>query len=129
MGTDRALGTPPCFSLSLFVLVVNEDVSMEHLGSQVRHFYLVFGLFFGGGGLHLRHMEVPRLGVESELLLLAYARATAMPDPSLICDLHHSSRQCQVLNPLSGARDGTPNLMVPSWIHFLCAMTGTPYMF
>jgi len=31
--------------------------------------------------------------------------ATAMPDPSHICDLHHSSWQCQILNPLSKARD------------------------
>ena len=29
-------------------------------------------------------------------------------------------------NPLSGARDQTCNLMVPSWIHFCCATTGTP---
>ena len=28
------------------------------------------------------HMEVPRLGVKSKLQLLAYATATAMPDPS-----------------------------------------------
>ena len=40
-------------------------------------------------GLHLQHMEVPSLGVESELL--AYTTATAMPDPSRVCDLHHSS--------------------------------------
>ena len=33
--------------------------------------------------LHLQHMEVPRLGVESELqLLLAYAAATATLDPT-----------------------------------------------
>ena len=32
-------------------------------------------------GPHLWHMEVPRLGVESELQLLAYTTATAMPDP------------------------------------------------
>ena len=29
-------------------------------------------------------MEVPRLGVESELELLAYTTATAIPDPSLV---------------------------------------------
>ena len=29
-------------------------------------------------------MEVPRVGVESELQLLAYAAATVMPDPSCI---------------------------------------------
>ena len=35
---------------------------------------------------------------------------------SYICDLHHSSQQHQILNPLSEARDQTYNLMVPSWI-------------
>ena len=63
-------------------------------------------------------MEVPRLGVELELQLLAYATATAMPNPSFVCDLHHSSRQSQILNPLRKARDRTHNLMVPSRIHF-----------
>ena len=32
-------------------------------------------------GPHLQHMEVPRLEVELELYLLAYATATAMRDP------------------------------------------------
>ena len=32
------------------------------------------------------HMEVPRLGVKLELQLLAYTTATAMQDPSYICD-------------------------------------------
>ena len=35
-------------------------------------------------------MKFPRLGVESELQLLAYATATAMQDPSCVCNLHHS---------------------------------------
>ena len=39
-------------------------------------------------GQHLQHMEVPRLGVQSELQPLASARATAMWDPSRVCDLH-----------------------------------------
>uniref|UniRef100_A0A8D1JLB7 IFT52 GIFT domain-containing protein n=1 Tax=Sus scrofa TaxID=9823 RepID=A0A8D1JLB7_PIG len=46
-------------------------------------------------------MEVPRLGVESQLEPLAYARATATRDPSRVCNLHHSSRQRRILNPLS----------------------------
>ena len=58
-------------------------------------------------GLHPRHMEVLRLGVKSELQPPAYATARAMPDPSRVCDLHHSSRHCQILNPLSEARDLT----------------------
>ena len=61
-------------------------------------------------------MEVPRLGVESELQLLPYTTATAMPDASRVYNLHHSSQQRQILNPLSEARDRTLNLMVPSWI-------------
>ena len=50
-------------------------------------------------------MEVPRLGVESELQLLAYTTATATWDPSRVCDLQHGSRQSQILNPLSEARN------------------------
>ena len=48
---------------------------------------------------------------------LAYATATAMWDLSRVCDLHHSSWQRQILNPLSKARDQNHNLMVPSQIH------------
>ena len=39
--------------------------------------------------LHLWHMKVPRLGVELELQLLAYATTTAMQDLSHICKLCH----------------------------------------
>ena len=75
-------------------------------------------------GPHLRHMEVPGLGVESELP--AYAPVTATWDLSWVCDLHHSSRQCWILNPLSEARDRTCNVTVPSRICFRCAATETP---
>ena len=63
-------------------------------------------------------MEVPRLGVKSELQPLAYTTATATWDPSRVCSLHHSSQQGRILNPLSEARDQTCNLMVPSRIRF-----------
>ena len=36
-------------------------------------------------------MEVPMLGVESELQLLAYTTAIATQDPSHVCDLLHSN--------------------------------------
>ena len=71
-------------------------------------------------------MEVPKLGVQLELQLPAYTTATAVQDPSCVCDLYHSSRQCQILSPLSEIRDRTHNLMVPSRICFCCAMMGTP---
>ena len=45
-------------------------------------------------------MEVPKLGVESELQLPASTAATAMPDLSHICE----------------ARDRTRNLMDPSLV-------------
>ena len=38
------------------------------------------------------------------------------PDPSCVCNLHQSSWQCRILNPLSEARDRTHNLLVPSRI-------------
>ena len=41
-------------------------------------------------GQHPQHMEVPRLGVRSELQLLAYATATATWGLSSVFDLHHS---------------------------------------
>ena len=62
-----------------------------------------------------------------ELQLPAYATATAMQDLSQLCDLHHSSRQRQILNPQCEARDQTLNFMVPSWVRFRCATTGTPH--
>ena len=48
-----------------------------------------------------------------------------MPDPSHICDPHHSSQQRRIFNPLSDARDRTLNLMVPSRICFHCTTIGT----
>ena len=49
-----------------------------------------------------------------------------MSDWSRICDLHHSSRQCQILNPLSEVRDQACVLMDTSQIHFHWGMRGTP---
>ena len=62
-------------------------------------------------------MEVPKLEVELELQLLAYATAIATWDPSRIWDLHHSSWQCQILNQVSEAGDGTRILKDPSGVH------------
>ena len=76
--------------------------------------FVLFWLFFFNWvflWLHPRHMEVPRLGVELELQLLAYSTATAMQDPSHVYDLHHSSRQHWILNPLIKVRNQTCVLM------------------
>ena len=45
--------------------------------------------FLGGGGPYSRHMEVPRLGIKSELQLPAYGRAIVTQDLSRVYDLHH----------------------------------------
>ena len=68
------------------------------------NFYLPFFFFFLW--MQLWHMEVPRLGVKSELQLLPYATATAMPDLSRICDLHSTAHgKAGSFNPRSEARD------------------------
>ena len=49
-----------------------------------------------------------------------------MPELSRVCDLHHSSWQFRILNPLSEARDRTIVLMDTSQICFCWARMGTP---
>ena len=49
------------------------------------------------------YMEAPRLGVEWEPQLQAYTAAAATGVLSRLCNLHHSSRQCRILNPLGRA--------------------------
>ena len=94
------------------------------LGGTIRNFFFFF--FFVFLGLYSWHAEVPRLRVESELQLLACATATATPDQSHVCNLHHSSQQLGILNPLSEARNTTCTPMDASQIHFLWAMMETP---
>ena len=77
------------------------------------HSFFFLSLFLR---LHLPHMEVRRLGVESELQLLAYATATATLDPSCVRDLHRSLRQRRIPDPLSEARDQTPIFMDTSQV-------------
>ena len=92
------------------------------------HFFFLF-LFLRS---HLQPMEVLTLGVESELQLSAYATATgiqATRDMSWVCDLHHSSQQCQILSPLSEATDWIRILLDTSWVCYCRATMGTLYPF
>ena len=84
-------------------------------------FFVCLFVFLSFLGPLLRHMEVPRLGVKSELWLPASTRATATWDLSCVCDLHHSPWQRRI--PLSEVRDRTRNLVVPSRIRirYSCA--------
>ena len=101
--------------------------SLPLIESQNRPpFFLFFFSFFFFLGPHLQLMEVPGLEVKSQLQLLAYTTATATQDPNHICDLHHSSPQRWILNPLREARDRTRIFMDTSQILSPWAMTGTP---
>ena len=71
-----------------------------------------FFLIFFGGEVTSWHMEVPWLG--------------SVPDLSCVWDLHHSSQQHWIVNPLSKARDRTCILMVTSQICFHSATMGIP---
>ena len=77
----------------LFLLVLLPPSPTQNL--QASGGFLFF--FFVFLGPHLWHMEVPRLGVQWELQLLVYTTATAMPDWSHVCNLHHSSQQYWIL--------------------------------
>ena len=57
------------------------------LGLQIFYERRPFFFFFYFLGPHLWHMDVPRLGVESELHLQAYTTATATSDPSHVFNL------------------------------------------
>ena len=81
-------------------------------------------VFFPFLGPHSRHMEVPRLEVESELQPSAYTTDTTTWDPSCICHLCRSLRQRQILNLLSEARDRTSILMDTSHVLNLLGHSG-----
>ena len=112
-----------CF-LKLFFLLIFSHIALwsEKMIDMISIFFCLFVFL----GLHPQHMGIPMLGVKSELQLQAYPTAIAMQDPSHVCDLHHSSQQHQILNPLSKARDWICIRMDASQIHFQWAMTGTP---
>ena len=90
----------------------NNPVGWGHICRKFKGSRQIF--FFVFLGPHPRHMDVPRLGVESELQLPAYTTAIAARNLSCIFDLHHKSRPYHILNPLSRARDWTRVLMDPS---------------
>ena len=128
------LGTPVC------VVGASRDVSGTPVTPSCHGYFckffpiqalsadFVFVFVFCFLGPHPWHMEVSRLGVDLELQLPVYTTVTATSVPSLICDLHHSSRPCQVLNPLGEARDQTCGLMDTHRFRFPYATTETPLL-
>ena len=108
---------------NLQISALEQISSADFYFSFKKKFLLVFYLF--------RAAPTAYVGSQARGLIEATAAgllpiATAKPDLSCICDLHHRSQQCRILNPLSEARGQTRNRTVPIWIHFCCAMMGTP---
>ena len=68
----------------------------------------------------LWHMEVFRLGVESELKLLAYTTAPATMDPGCVWDLHHRSQQRWILT--HWAKQVIEPATSRFWIRFVSAV-------
>ena len=79
--------------------------------------------------LHSWHMEVPRLGVKSELQLLAYATVTATQESSCICD--YTTAQGNARSLTHPARPGIEPTSLWILVGFInhWAMMGTPWFF
>ena len=94
----------PDWTITVINMYVKVEDKMDNLSRQFYCLKESNGRFFSGFFVlfcFLRlHMDVPRLGVKSELQLPAYITTTGMGDPSRVCGLHHSSWQCQIANPL-----------------------------
>ena len=108
-----------------------EELNMNGKAIIFLEIIIIIVFFFLILGLHPWHMEVPRLGVEWELKLLAYTTAIATQELSHVCDLnhselHHSSQKCWIFNPLirSGIKPALSWILVGFCFH--CATMGTP---
>ena len=75
----------------LGALLAAVGVSLSSCSLQFNGMQKNQALFVVFLGLHLQHMETPKLGVESELQL------PATPVLHRICDPHPSLGQCQIL--------------------------------
>ena len=98
---ERSLHTYTCMETQpLFTHACTHSLldTQTQAHSQVSFFFFFCLLSFVSLGPHPQPMEVPRLGVQSELQPPAYTTATTTPDPKLVCDLHHSLRQGHILN-------------------------------
>ena len=101
------ISAAPRWELLPKILNILEPICMTFLKSYVRSldFFITFFFFLpffraaakAYGGSQARGP----IGAAAR----AYTRATAMPDPSCVCNLHDSSQQCRILNPTSKASD------------------------
>ena len=87
-----------------------------------KFFFFLFFFFFVFLGPHLRYMEVPRPGGPIRAVAAGLhqshsntrSKPRLQPTPKLTAML--DLKKCWIFNPMSEARDGTRNPMVPSQI-------------
>ena len=104
------------------VCIFQQDICTTDIFTHNLVLIFLFFCFICFLGPHPQHMEIPRVGVKSELQWLAYTTATTTQDPSRVCNLHHRSLTQWVrlgIEPTSSwilvrfvnhrARTGTPN--------------------
>ena len=81
-------------------------------GCLIFFFFCLFAIYWAAPVAYVGSQARGRIGDVPASL----ARATATWDLSCVCNLHHSSQQRWIVNPLSKGRDRTCNLMVLSRI-------------
>ena len=110
-----------CFCMFACIFFKCKDISILEIlkcGIRLSFFFVFFFWHFRAapvayGGSQARGPVGPRAAG------LHHSHSHIRPsDPSHICDIHHSSQKCWILNPLSEASDRTCNLMVSSQICF-----------
>ena len=90
------------------ITILHNHSNFDYMFTITCEFYTTFFFFLSFFlGQHLWHMEVPRLGVRSELQLPA--TATAMWDLSHICNVDHSIMATQDSNPLILTQGSDPH--------------------
>ena len=76
----------PCIVLSVLLILSQPNGTSTTINLIYRFPFLDFFFFFFWP--HPWHVKVPRLGVETELQLLAYTTTTPTWDPSHVCLPH-----------------------------------------
>ena len=102
---------PEDFSLFLLWVVLQRAI----LGAKEKARFFVFGVC-GFLGLHLRHMEVPRLGSNQSCSPWPMPQQRGTQAETVTYTTAH--RQHRILNPQSEARDPAGILLPASWIRF-----------
>ena len=106
-GSGAAIGKKRDLLEIVFALRKKSEANISYCQISVIFFFFFFCFL----GPYPQHVEVPRLGVESDLQLPA-SHATATQDSSCDCDLHCSAWQRSILN--HWVRPGISPL--PSWL-------------